>query len=420
MAAKVLALILPAIEGFAALPNIVGPTAAQVGVFAAGIILIVTAIAQAATLFSADLLAHAATFADAAGKAIALIGPALDAVGRLGEGDLSVPDAGRLGTLVAAIRAIVDAIAALASTMSVEGVAAGAAFSDAATKMVSLVGAAVSGFADLSSFDGVSDAQIAGLVDAIDRTIRALLVVAAQFDQKAVEVGAAFASSASTMVGLIGAAMSALTTDVDKEGKPTRRFLSAAEIDQAIAVVEYAARRLVSVAGGFDKGQLATISAFGDALGRGFAALRGAMDAISITTDDKPKENSLSPAQVIEQLIAALTAGAARLPELVTLAEQYRRAGVLVRQALAEVQGMTAGAFLPTDALSPALLAAGGTTTIVIRTERVFTGTLTINMPADDGAFVARSLRVDGKSRAEVGLMIADEFADARERSLGA
>jgi hypothetical protein len=49
-----------------------------------------------------------------------------------------------------------------------------------------------------------------------------------------------------------------------------------------------------------------------------------------------------------------------------------------------------------------------------------FEGVVTLNMPADDGAFVARSIRVDGKSRHEVADMIAGELIAAAPAGAGA
>jgi hypothetical protein len=129
--------------------------------------------------------------------------------------------------------------------------------------------------------------------------------------------------------------------------------------------------------------------------------------------------------QAIATLIGLFNAGLGQLTVLAGIAEQYRTAALAIKRVMGEA-GSALGEALASIALpagtSPQALGLAAGATITVRQEIVhtFNGTVTLNMPADDGAFVARSIRVDGKSRHEVADMIAGELIAAAPAGAGA
>ena len=422
-AGKALGLIGPALTGFRQLASVVAPSQSGVATWRAGIVAITAAIVEAGRLFASDGLAGATALADTAGKALGLVGQAITSFKALNGPDFAPPDAGRLGALVAGVRGVVVAVGEAARTVQRDLASEAATFADEAGKSVGLVGQAIQAFAHIDDFTPPTDAQIEALKQSILLTVRRLAQAAREIDATSATAAGEFSESAGKAVSLIGSAISAFTvrTNVDKDGNARQqdRLLTTAEIDQIVALARYAVGQLVGIAGSFDKGALARLSDFGDAASKGFGALRGVLDSLTVATkDEKPQEGALTPRQAIDRLIALFQDGLGQLTVLAGLANQYRTAAGAIKHTMADagrdLGEALASLSLPQGVSTQALgLAAGATITVRQEVVHTFTGTVTLTMPSDDGAFVARSLSLDGKSRHEVADLIAAEIAAA-------
>ena len=421
-AGKVIGLIAPAVAGFRTLATIVAPTSASLQIFASGVAAITRAIVAGAATFAVEALTSATVFAEAAGKVLGLIGTGVQALAALaGAGVVSI-DTARLNAFASSLRTLVATIGQVARTLSSEIVTAAGDFSQDAAKAVGLLGSGVDGFAKLAEFQPISPAQIDAFVAAVLLTVQRVAAAAKRIDAETVKAAGEFADSAGKVTSLIGSAISAFTinTNVDKDGnaKQADRFITTAEIDQIVFLSQYAVGRLVEVAKGFDKGQLAGLATFSDAASKGFGALKGVLDAIQVPTKDSaPKEGSLAPIQAIDMLIGMFNEGLGRLGTLVGVAQQYLNAANQVRsimlQAGAAFGEALGGLALPQGATPQALaLAAGGTFTVQqIVTHRHEPQQVNISFLGANGAWVASSLTVDGTARQQVAQLIGGEIA---------
>ncbi len=207
---KSVGLILPAVEGFEKLKDITQPTADQLGVFLSGITNVALVVAQAAALFSGEALAHASQFADYSAKTLALIGQGVEGFRALAAADFRLPDEGRLNAFAATIGLLARAIAQAADAMSAEAVAAAGTFSTEAAKVVALLGNGVEGFTKLLDFTPPTDAAIAAFVATVINVVRKVAEASRQIEAEAVKAAATFSEGAGKAVGLIGAAINDL------------------------------------------------------------------------------------------------------------------------------------------------------------------------------------------------------------------
>ncbi len=419
-ALKIVGLIKPAVDGFRALATVTAPSQAGVATFASGVASITRAIVAVAAQFTAEALTGAGTFSDTASKVLGLLGTGITALGALAKDDAVLGvDGGRLDQFAASLRQFVVTIGTLARTVSTELVQSAADFSDGAGKAVGLLSGA-DAFAKLRDFQPITAGEIDAFVNAVVLSMQRVAEGSKRIDAESAKAAGTFAESASKVTSLIGSAISAFTvkTNVDKDGnaKQADRLITTAEIDQIVFLAQYAVGRLVEVARGYDKTALAGLSAFGDAASKGFGALQNVLSAIQTPTKDNgPKEGQLTPLEAIDSLIGLFNEGLGRLGTLVGIVGQYRTAAQQVRSIMVEAGnafGEALGALTPPTGVSAQALAlaTGGTFTVNNIITHRFEGLVTLNMPADDGAFVARSIRVDGQSRRDIADQIANEL----------
>lgn len=211
LVAKSLGLLVPAVEGFEKLKEVTQPTADQLGVFMSGITNVASVVAQASTLFAAETLAHASAFADYAAQAIGLIGAGVDGFAKLASDEFRLPDEGRFAAFASGIASLARAVAAAAATMAVEVVEASGKFSEDAAKSVALLGEGVEGLSKLVDFRAPTDAAIAAFVATVVNVVRRIAAASTTIEAEAVKAAAVFSEGAGKAVALIGDAINALT-----------------------------------------------------------------------------------------------------------------------------------------------------------------------------------------------------------------
>ena len=415
---KSLGLIVPAVAAFDKLKSIVQPTADQLGVFMSGITNVASVIEQASRLFADETIAHATSFADYAAKAIGLVSSGIDAFAKLSNGDLKFPSQSDFDAFGASVASLARAIANAASTIAQRAVADAGAFSEQAQKAVALLGAGVEGLSKLVDFRAPTDAAIAAFIATVVNVVRRVADASRTIEKEAAAAAATFAEHAGKAVQLIGTAISALTIKeaVDKEGNPkdVSRLISAGEVDALVSLIGYVTRRMIDLGKQFSAGDLAKVVALADAASKGIAALGDMMDTIDAAT--KPKEGdaaTLTPSQVIDNLIALFTQGLARLALLANVAEQYKRAAFGIRDTMQEAMAAIAASLgtLPfgTGIGAAQLALATSNGQFLIRAEVIHRhDPVQFTMMTENGPWIARSLEIDGKSREQVAAMVAD------------
>jgi len=211
-AGKVTAIIGGGVAGFNALADFRAPTNATIDAFAASVGALVARIAGIAASFSADGLAAAGLFGDAAGKVLAVLGNGVS--GLTGLFAFVAPPTAALDAFAASVQAMVARFGWLAATLSGDGLTAAQTFATAAG---AVFGALTSATGFFKSLDNLLLPDLAGInriLAPITATIDAVLGVAARFGTAGLTAAQQFAVT----VGAIFGAMQTATTALGRPG----------------------------------------------------------------------------------------------------------------------------------------------------------------------------------------------------------
>lgn len=408
-AGKVLALLSVGVEGFAALATFERPTEAALRSFADTAALATRLIAEAAAAMDDKTLKNAGNYADTASKVVGLIGNGVESLGKLATGDLVLPDAGRLGAFAQSTRDAVIAISAAAQTIDGPALSAAATYSDGAGKVVSLIGNGVEGFNGLATFVAPSAGQIAKFKSAVSATVIAIAQAAKEIDQDAVKAAGEYADGAGKAVSLLGGAVSAFKSIGDKD------FVvpSKEAIDAVISVTRYGVDQLIGISGSYGAGQLSQLSAFASAAGAGYSALGAALDAGKALGT----EGRITPADALGQALSEFQAGLGPLGQLVTISQQYATQGAQIGANIAAAYNDIAGGlpgFNAQQATAAANVTVNGSQQQVI-IHRHEPQVISLNFLGESGAWIVKSLTVDGGARTQTANLIAGEIASTLE-----
>jgi TP901 family phage tail tape measure protein len=364
--------------------------------------LAVNLIAEVAAVTDGQMLEDAATYSEAAGKVLSLIGSGVGALGKLGEEEFRPPDQTTLDRIAESTRQAVVAVGTAARAVETELVEEAGTYSEGAGKAVALIGSGFAAFSEIASFVPPSQAQIDGVVAATAHTIRQLAAAAAQMDAEVVKAAGEYGESGSRAIGVVGATLSAFGNMKDWVA-PSREG-----IDAVVSVTNYAVGQLAGIAQQYDPRTLERLGQFGENAGSAIGALRGALDLGEVFKE----EGRVKPADALGTALGEFQAGLPVLGELVTTSETYKNQaaifGANMAQAYTDIASALPG-FYPAQAAAAAEVIVGaGQQTIVHRYE----GTIRFEMMAENGQWIARSLDADDVARRETAVMLFDEFLD--------
>lgn len=392
-AKQIIDVLQPAVGGLTALTTLEAPSDEQVRVFGERLLRVIVRIGEVGNLLETEGVKNAADFSVNVAKIAGLLGPGASGLTALTNFD--VPSDAQINTFGERLLRIIVRIGEIGGLLAKDGVKAAGEFATNAVKVTGLLSAAKA-FNDLANFKPPSAAALDQFV-ALTRLVVVRVADAARtLGEEGVKQAGGYGENASKAVGLVGTALGAFK-DLSTFVAP-----SAAAIDGLVSVTGYTVDRLVGLATKYDPAALARLTAFAEAADKGFSALKSALSAAKdiASAQDGPK-----PVDAVNTIIGQLQTGLGPLQTLAGLAGQWETLSASIRTKLgaaftdlgASVAGVTGGG-------AAAITFAGATTTRAEITVR-------LEMPADDGRFVARSLRVDGRSRGEVADMIAGEIA---------
>ena len=155
--------------------------------------------------FTADAIAAAAVFGEGSGKAVAMIGGAVDAFVKLK--DFQTIPQSAIDAFGSALRAALTAMLAIAALWSADAIAAAATFAESAGKVVSIIGGAVDGLTKLIEFKSPPEKTIEALRLSLDLALHAISGLAASWDSAAIAAAATFASAATQIISMISGAI---------------------------------------------------------------------------------------------------------------------------------------------------------------------------------------------------------------------
>lgn len=276
-AGAALDLISPAVEAFKILPDLVSPSDAALIAFGDGIARLVAVLVSIAAEFSARGLDAASGFADAADGVIGLIKPAVEALKILP--DLTVPGQAAINAFRAALASVLAALGDIASSWTQQAIDAAAAFAAGAGKAVGIVGGAVDGFVKLQDFKSIPQAAIDAFAAALDGVLTAIEYLSANWIQQFVDRAATFAEGAGKAVGIVGQAVDGFVKLQEFKSVPQAAIDAfATALDGVLTAIEYLSATwiadCVARAGTFAEGVGKIVAMIGQAVD-GFVKLTG-------------------------------------------------------------------------------------------------------------------------------------------------
>jgi len=187
------------------------PTGQQMGMLTTLVVSLVQTIEEASVAFSGQGLKSATLFAESAGKVGGMVKNALAALSELASFDFAknTPTGSAMGLFRQMITDVVLNIVQAATAFTDQGIKAAAAFAESATKVMGLITAGVAAFDKLATFIAPPAAAIYAFGKALRAAMNDLALVAEQVTQDAAASAAKFAESASKVVGMIGSGVTA-------------------------------------------------------------------------------------------------------------------------------------------------------------------------------------------------------------------
>ena len=200
-AGNVLALVGAGIEAIVALANLDEEelTGFIIQDFLSTVYLLVVQIQEASEGISERGLAAAERFAEGAGKVVALVSSAVEALSLLAR--FSGVPVGSINLLGAGIKAVVALMIRIASELDAEGVESAALFADAAARIIAPIKAAVDTFDSLRKYKDVPEQRMIALAADMHAAIYWMISISRGLEEQGVEAAALFASMAAQIFG---------------------------------------------------------------------------------------------------------------------------------------------------------------------------------------------------------------------------
>lgn len=210
-ASKVVGLIGQGVDSFAKLAtgDLQLPDRSRLDAFAAKTAEAVTALAAAAATVDTRAVQAAGTYADGAGKTVALVGQGVEGFSKLAT--FTAPTAAQIRLFAAAVSATVIAIAEASKSINADAVKSAGEYSDGASKAVGLLGTAVGAFKSMGDKDFVlpSKEGIDSVVYLAQYATDRLIGISHSYGNGDLHQLKAFADAASSGFGAIRGALDA-------------------------------------------------------------------------------------------------------------------------------------------------------------------------------------------------------------------
>lgn len=317
-AGKVVAIIGPAVDGLNKLSTLADPVPGAMAKFATQVWWAVVKIGEVASWIGADAVAAASRFAESAGKVIGLIGSGVDGFKKLAAFTPLPP--GITQTFAIAVWWTVTKMAEVAGWIGTQAVTSAGAFADGAGKVIAIIGSAVDAFKKLTTIAPVAPAAWGVLQDSLYQTMSAISQLAANWTSGALSSVAQFADGAGKAVGIIGAAVDGFTKLITLAPVPSSAWLI---FQDALYQVMSAIGQL---AANWTAEGIAAAAMFADGAGKVVAIVSNSVTAFKSLSDMGPVSQAGMDAfaLAINQLMSRLTAIASQFAtESITAAGQF-------------------------------------------------------------------------------------------------
>jgi hypothetical protein len=207
-AGKIIGIIGGGVEGFLKLRDFQGVPQTAIDAFGQALNAALGAIEYVSANWIAQFVERAATFAEGAGKAISIIGGAVDGFVKLATFQ-GVPQ-GAIDAFGQALNAALVVIEYISATWIQAFVDRAATFAEGAGKAVGIIGSAVDGFLKLVTFQGVPEAAFAAFGQALTRALTVIDAMSADWASIGLDRAVAWAGAVDAIVKTITAAVDAI------------------------------------------------------------------------------------------------------------------------------------------------------------------------------------------------------------------
>lgn len=242
-ASKIFGFFANALAAMKALPDMVTPTFQQAHAFALAVGMIVQELMWVASFFATEGLTQAGVFADAAGKVLGLVGTALKAIADLATATALSVSYAAVHQLALTIGMIVQELQWVASFFKEQGLAQTASFADTASKVLGLVGNAITAILKLPEISDPGFPAIHLFATVIATIVQELGNVASFFKDQALTAAAGFSDSATKVLALFGNGIVDGLMKLADFVAPSQKA-----IDNFLAVVFYVVQRFAEAA----------------------------------------------------------------------------------------------------------------------------------------------------------------------------
>jgi hypothetical protein len=274
---KILAVIGPAVDALGSLRNIAAPAHEDVDTFGAALAYVLGEMIVTTYSFGKKSIAAAATFAESVGKILAPISTAVDAFAKLG--DLVTPTHGTVNAFRAALQYVLGEMIVTTYSFGPKSIAAAAVFAESVGKIMGVIGPAIDAFAKLPDLVVPSHEAINQFGRVLTLVTRMMEIVAARFQADSVKAAAVFAESAGKIVAIIGPGVDSLSKLAEFGGVPFRAFNQFGfALRQSVGV-------LIAVGAQFKAEAVAAAAVFAEGAGKAVGMIGSASDSMGKLND---------------------------------------------------------------------------------------------------------------------------------------
>lgn len=268
-ASKVAGLVKSGIDAILALKDYEDPPIAAVHAFAVGVAGLVQEFGWVASQLAPDWSAAAAVFAESAGKVLGIVSNGVKAILDLQNYKGVAFDA--VHSFATTVAAIVQEFGWVATFFQQEGLTAASSFAETASRVLGTIGTGISGLAVLGEVVDPSFAAIHRFTTTVAALVQEIGWAGAQFERDVLAAASTFATSAGSVVGIIGNATEGLSKLAE--------FVAPSQqaIDQFVYAVYATVRKIAEMAQQMSAEGIASAGAFGVAAGSVFAATKDAL-----------------------------------------------------------------------------------------------------------------------------------------------
>lgn len=296
-----------AIEVINSINSITEPTPQALGVFGAAVSNIVTWLQTIASRFSIDGLNAARDFSESAGPIVDFADKAIDPINRINS--ITEPTPQALGVFGAAVTNVVTWLQIVARRFDGDGVAAAAAFSESAGKIMDNVDKAIDPINKINTVTEPSGEALGVFAAGLTNVTTWMVAIAGKFKADGVAAAAVFADAVGKIVSPIKAAVDSFGAIQDYSRVP------AETMDVFFADLKLAVTKMIFISGEIDQNMLPPADAFAVTTTNIFTTMKGAIDVFQGLLEYKG-----IPVQVLDAFFVDLQAAVLKMGQISTTA----------------------------------------------------------------------------------------------------